>query len=182
MKAIIAYIVALLLATVANAGPFGYEMGQKIEGKPDGVTYDSGNSYRTMPNPPAPFEEVVAFYTNEAGVCGVIANMDVPFFIDDDSGTEHRQLADGLARRIEAKYGEPTEFVDELIDDSIFRKPNYWLKTISTGERDYYYAWQLPSEPDNILRIQVVVEYHNIRLLYHFANYKQCQDRLQEVL
>ena len=182
MKATIAIIVALLLAMVANAGPFGYEMGQKIEGEPDGVAYDSGNSYRTMPNPPAPFEEVVAFYTKEAGVCSVAANMDVPLFIDDDSGAEHRRMADGLAHQIKAKYGQPTEFVDELIDGSIFRSPHRWLETISTGERDYYYTWKLPSKPDNIFAIQVIVEYHNIRLLYHFANYKQCQDRLQEVL
>jgi len=181
MKRAIASI-ALLWAMAANAGPFGYEMGQKIEGEPDGVAYDSGNSYKELQNPPPPFDNVLAFYTDEAGVCTVAANMDVPFFIDDDSGAEHRQLTDGLARRIEAKYGEPTEFVDELIDGSVFSSPHHWLETIYTGERDYYYTWKLPSEPDNILRIHLIVEYHNIRLVYHFANYKQCQERLQEVL
>lgn len=181
MKATIASIM-LLWAMVANGGPFGYEMGQKIEGEPDGVAYDTGNSYRIMPNPPAPFEEVVAFYTKEAGVCTVIANMDVPFFIDDDSGAEHREMADGLADQIKAKYGEPTEFVDELIDNSLYRRPSFWLKTISTGERDYYYTWKLTSKPDNILEIQVIVEYHNIRLAYYFANNKQCDDRLQDIL
>lgn len=173
---------ALLSAMVANAGPFGYEMGQRIEGEPDGTAYDTGNSYRVMLNPPPPFEEVVAFYTEEAGVCSVLANMDVPLFLDDDSGAEHRDMANGLADQIKAKYGEPTEFVDELIDGSVSRLPHNWLHTIKTNERQCFYDWTLPSKPDNIHAIRVTVEYHNIRLTYHFANYKQCQDRLQEVL
>ena len=102
MKATIASIVALL-AMVANAGPFSYEIGQKIEGEPAGVTYDTGNSYRIMLNPPPPFEELAAFYTEEAGACAVLANKDVPFFIDDESGAEHRDMADGLARWITAR-------------------------------------------------------------------------------
>ena len=71
MKATIASI-ALLLAMVANAGPFGYEMGQKIEGEPDGVASDIGSNYKELQNPPPPFDRVLAFYTDRDRRYGAI--------------------------------------------------------------------------------------------------------------
>ena len=62
MKAIIASI-ALLLAMVANAGPFGYEMGQKIEGEPDEQTDDGEYVRRIYHDVPPPFRAHVFDYT-----------------------------------------------------------------------------------------------------------------------
>ena len=180
MKNTIASI-ALLLAMVANAGPFGYEMGQKIEGEPDGYATDSGVGFKYMVNPPAPFESVVAFHTEEAGVCGVRGNIDIVNFHNDSGGAKHRERADWLAVEIAAKYGEPTLFKDELDDDAFWSKPYFWLEGVKANERNYYYGWE-GDLPDDIWAIEVGVEYGSVFLLYHFANIGQCLTQLRDSL
>jgi len=181
MKATIASI-ALLLAMVANAGPFGYEMGQKIEGEPDGVASDIGSNYKELQNPPPPFDRVLAFYTEETGVCAVKGIIDIPNYELDESGIKHRRRADWLAGQVAAKYGDYHFMFDYLREDARWREPNLWLESVARGEREYNYFWMLPGEPDNIDSIGVNVNYGFVHLLYHFTNEKQCANQLQDSL
>ena len=110
MKAIIASIVALL-AMLANAGPFGYEMGQKIEGEPDDYTDTDGISFRHIEqNLPAPFTSLELGYTPNVGLCRIIA------YVDTD---DYEAQFSKLRGRITDKYGEPTSDVDGTLGWSI---------------------------------------------------------------
>ena len=175
MKTIIASIVALLLATAANAGPFGYKMGQKIEGEPDGVAADTGLSYKEM-EPPGPFNRLLVFYTDTTGTCAVKSIIDVPAHVDDDDGVKHREKADWLAGRVEAEYGKPSRFINEQWDDAVSSEPHHWLRSIRHGERKYYYDWYFADAPDGISVIEVELNDGYVHLLYEFSNYLHCRD------
>ena len=182
MKRTIIASIALLLAMVANAGPFGYEMGQKIDGEPDGFASDAGVTFKFMPDPPAPFRDVLAFYTEETGVCAVRGNIDIVNYRRDRLGVEHRERADWLAGEIEAKYGEPGLLIDELNDDAFWSEPHWWLKSIENNERKYGYEWLFFGLLDNIWRIKIGIEYGSVNLIYHFVNTDQCTDQLRDSL
>ena len=109
MKIIIATIVALLLATVANAGPFGYAMGQKIEGEPDGTAV-SGHSVSIRDNAPKPFGRLELFHTPKAGLCRVHA-------IGADVERSHYR---GLISLLTDEYGEPSF---DTADSTTWRNP-----------------------------------------------------------
>ena len=96
MKTTIATI-ALLLATAASAGPFGYEMGQKIEGEPDGI-YSSAISYKFIThNVPAPFTRLVLEYTPNAGLCHLLASVTTGFY--------HKAQFGRIGLALRDKYG-----------------------------------------------------------------------------
>ena len=172
MKNTIAIIVALLLATVANAGPFGYEMGQKIEGEPDGQT-DDGLSYITVESPPNPFDTLMVYYTEQTGLCQIRAFIDVDETAD-SYGYSHREKTDWLAEQIEAKYGKPTSTFDFLHAGSIWKEPKYWLMSLRKNERSYSYHWGESVYPDDIGGILVRSHFGFVMLGYHFTNLAQC--------
>lgn len=103
MKAIIATIVALL-AMVANAGPFGYEMGQKIEGEPDRIQQNGWHRRIITSNLPAPFTQLGLGYTPSVGICQVTAAVRT-----DDYKAQFYELKTLLTE----KYGEPEETIFE---------------------------------------------------------------------
>jgi len=81
-----------------DAGPLGYEMGQKIEGEPDGVHSD-GTYYKFITqNLPAPYKVLFLMYTPNAGLCGIVAYVDT-----DDYEAQFPKLRSALTD----KYGEP---------------------------------------------------------------------------
>ena len=98
MKAAIASIVALS-AMVANAGPFGYEMGQKIEGEPHLIKQNGWHSRVITSNLPAPFTMLILYYMPNAGLCQIAA-----YAASDDYGAH---VFSKLEVRLTDKYGEP---------------------------------------------------------------------------
>ena len=183
MKATIASIM-LLLATVANAGPFGYEMGQKIEGEPDGVT-SRGVSYKTAESAPNPFDSLIVYYTAQHGLCGVTGVIGIDAG-SDSYGNQHRDKADWLAKQVEAKYGKPTNKFDFLKAGSIWHESRYWLTAINKNERSYAYFWTEPPYSDEVTGIVVEVTFGWVLLIYDFANVSQCisdaENQLQNTL
>jgi len=97
MKRAIASIM-LLLAMVANAGPFGYEMGQQIEGEPDAITKEGEQTKWVSHNVPAPFTNLLLVYMPNAGLCKLSASV-----VADDYDVQF----DKLRVRLADKYGEP---------------------------------------------------------------------------
>ena len=184
MKRAIASIVALL-AMVANAGPFGYEMGQKIEGAPDEEQAADGRSYRFVEDVHNPFSTIAVYYTAQTGVCEIRAFIAID--ADSDSyGTQHRERADWLAEQIEAKYGKPTNTFDVLSPGSIWSESKYWLMGIRKNERYYTYFWTDPPYPNEIESISVQVMFGLVQLGYQFSNFSQCvsdaENQLQNTL
>ena len=91
-------IIASMRQRKRSAGPFGYEMGQKIEGEPDGIRRD-GTYYKLITqNVPAPFTTLHLTYTPNAGLCGIGA-----LVATDDYEAQFSKLREMLAD----KYGEP---------------------------------------------------------------------------
>ena len=109
MKETITTIVALLLATVANAGPFGYAMGQKIEGEPDGTAV-SGLSVSHRDNAPAPFDRLELIHAPKAGLCRVHAK----------GGDVERSHYRALISLLTDEYGEPSS---DTTNSITWRKP-----------------------------------------------------------
>ena len=82
-----------------SAVPFGYEIGQKIEGEPDLI--DDGLSHKTIIHgAPAPFKFLRLIYTPNAGLCGIMA-----FMATDDYEAQFPKLRGALMD----KYGEPVD-------------------------------------------------------------------------
>ena len=89
-----------------SAGPFGYEMGQEIEGEPDGIDSD-GLSYKFIThNVPMPFTELYLTYTPNAGLCNLMASVTT-----DDYDAQFRRIRVALTD----KYGEPTAIEEESL-------------------------------------------------------------------
>lgn len=171
---------ASLLATVAaDAGPFGYGMGQRIDGEPHGVT-DGGMAHRTMPNPPRPFDAVIVYYTPQTGVCRILASLYVDGAHGDGDGARHRERAHFLARRIKAKRGEPTDAAGFLAADDVGAEDRRWLEGIMRGERHFLLRWRpARAYQDGIQAIEMHVLYGIVELDYTFSNIDQCSAAAQ---
>ena len=150
MKAIIATIVALL-AMVANAGPFGYEMGQKInEGEPN----EDGKYYTTITHDvPAPFTSLGLIHMPNAGLCAIYAVVET-----DDYVFQFRVLR----RLLTDKYGEPT-FIEEEGQGIMWRGREPALASILEG--------------DNINHVVLSMREGSqfTGVAYHFTNYDDCE-------
>ena len=120
MKNTIASIVALV-TVVANAGPFGYEMGQKIEGEPGFVTKEGVQRKLVTQDVPAPFTSLILTYMPNTGLCRLTA------FVDSDG--YHIQF-DKLRVRLRDKYGEPD---DTNPDSTLWYNVDDDIDTISLG-------------------------------------------------
>ena len=90
----------------SGAELFGYEMGEKIEGAPDGM--HEWGFYTDMWNPPKPFFEAWADYSSAVGVYAVSGVLWV----------DTKEQVDILAQQLEAQYGKPSMMsVNDLADD-----------------------------------------------------------------
>ena len=151
MKRIIASI-ALLLAMVANAGPFGYEMGQKIEGEPDDESTD-GVLVKDVKNPPDPFTTVRLAYTEKVGLCRIHA-----FVGESILSQEYGDALEVFLRlfyQLQRKYGEPEVH-------GIPMPRNVDKKTV----------WR--SNADSIKEIRLMMIMEQVTLTYVFSNEEQC--------
>ena len=164
----------------ANIRPyrFGYEMGQEIEGEPDGANLH-GVLYIEAQNPPLPFDRVLVKYTEETGVCAVEGVIDIADFQVDQRGIEHRELTDWLAGRVSERVGPPDVHINELLPAAINDTRHLWLRAVGANERLYGYLWD-SSLYDNVIAIEVNADYGHVQLEYHFENSEQCEDIARE--
>ncbi len=170
---------ALALAFCASSAfaVLGYEMGQKLEGEPDGTHLFYGLDYQSKVDAYG-FDGVAAYYTDATGVCTVIAFSSVEEGLG--NGNEHRLVADSLKERLTAKYGEATRKDDFLMPGSVWDEPRDWVTAIRAGERHYGYIWKVVGK--DVASIRVAVEADAVTLQYLFSNFGQCQKEADKEL
>ena len=132
-----------------SVGLFGYRMGQKIEGEPDGESADSLSYKFIIRNVPAPFTALRLDYTLNAGICAIIA------FVD--TGGYDAQFSKLLAMLAD-KYGEPAYMDEEGL---------YW-RNVNVDDID---TIQLPTEPAHTPETPIVI--------YFFTNYRDSQAKAE---
>ena len=169
-------LAAAMTPALVLAGPFGYEMGQAISGEPDGLS-DKGLLYQNSPKEFAGWEEVLAYYTHETGVCEVRAYRKVSN--GDAFGYGYRKAADSLVETLTKKYRAFEKF-DFLIVGSIWDEPNEWLAGIRKDERKYIYVSEDLDLEGDLKEIQVKVVSFGLQLSYAFDNYDACIEAASE--
>lgn len=174
------YGVFLLVATFpAYSGPFGLEMGQKIDDlkKIMDLKQNENNSgwyhTSTVPLPYADFEEYVLSILPEEGLCNV-AGMSGPIKTD-DNGAQFIRKFSKLESLLIAKYGKP------FVRLSVQPVKNWVEKMYSSGDKPLSLwsskDWSIPDsnlrsvklQTDTISKDEVV-----INLVYFFDSTDKC--------
>lgn len=174
---------ALLIACSACspaviAGPFGLDMGAKVE-KMQGVT-PSKQAYafdtKRVPQPHPTFRDFMLVSTPETGLCKIVA------FGGPTStsayGTEARTEFEKVEKALQQKYGEPERF-QFLRSDSIWKEDREWMMGLLKKEREHSSFWKSPTNSDHINTIGLEMIAVNsdaalVKLSYEFNNFKQC--------
>ena len=139
----IAIIVFIGIVTaLANAGPFGIEMGmtlQQIESLSGAAAKEFGIGYEIQPPKVHPsFDVYVALISPTLGVYKIVAfgkSKTVSSF-----GTELKSDFDKIRKQIEVVYG-PSKVFDFLKYGSIWKEPNDWMMGLKQKERTLVAFW-----------------------------------------
>ena len=140
----------LLFAGAAIAGPFGFDLKSSVEPSRAYRLCSKGDgswNYEciTAPKPHPEMDFYLVRFVKDVGVCGVRGvSMDIP---DDGSGSNLRGHADYIANQLKHKYGQWSDKVDWLDNDSVFDELPYWMFSLSRGERYYGYRWSSTDLP-----------------------------------
>ena len=172
---------AILDGVASGAELFGYEMGQDIEGTPDGVD-EEGRYYTNMQNPPRPFDKVMAHYTSVAGICAVSGLLAVDGA--DELGGRQKEQVDILARQLEAQYGNPaTTSVNVPYDPDLAASDDYG--EVEEPPSFVLYEWRAdqhhdlhpnPHYTDGVSVVTLEAKGGLVKLKYTFANADACDD------
>ncbi|MEH6685542.1 MAG: hypothetical protein V7664_13695 [Qipengyuania sp.] len=129
----------------AGDGPFGFGMGMPIS-EVDGATRMENPTQYRVSSPPKShpdIEFVILEAYPETGICAIRGiGYDIAA---DGSGSTVRSKVDQLASALESKYGSQ-EKIDICTSGDIACASEYWMMTMSQGERAYAYIWDKPSE------------------------------------
>lgn len=144
-------------ASNAKDGPFGFEMGQAV----DGLALEKGphpNHYTTgsPPRPHSEFETVAVIAFPETGICqirGIGRNKD-----NDGNGSNVRASVDALASAMATKYGKGS-LVDACSGGSVQCENQFWMMTLNGGERFYGYGWETPNKQMKSAHIGTIYAY-----------------------
>ena len=173
------------VASVAEL--FGYEMGEKIEGAPDGVV-EWGRYYTGMRNPPGPFYPVGAYYTPVVGIYAVSASIFLSHA--DESGVKQKEQVDLLSLQLEAKYGKPSmTSVNVPYDPDLALSDDAgWYCEVEDPHSFVLYEWRAdehhglhpnPHYADGVSVITLEARGCHVNLKYTFAN---ADDRMRGIL
>ena len=165
--------IALTPSTLAHAGPLGINMGDRIV--QEGQTKE-GFIYEELPEAGG-FSHVVKYGTNMDGVC-LLRLFEV--VSADDYGTQIRNEYDRVKRILIGKYGQPTEIVEYLRYDALWDEPREWSMSIAQGDRVHGVWWDLKSNEENLLTIELGIygdhtSSLHVDLQYWFTNKPSCE-------
>lgn len=131
-----------IVTALANAGPFGIEMGmtlQQIESLSGAAAKEFGIGYEIQPPKVHPsFDVYVALISPTLGVYKIVAfgkSKTVSSF-----GTELKSDFDKIRKQIEVVYG-PSKVFDFLKYGSIWKEPNDWMMGLKQKERTLVAFW-----------------------------------------
>lgn len=129
----------------AREGPFGFDMGQKIEEVVGAEKLDRPGLYvvKTLPKPHADFEQVVLEAYPKTGICLIRGiGKDIG---SDGAGLSIRSKVDGLKDALETKYGSSKK-MDRCGGSQVGCLPQFWVSSLLENERIYAHIWEEQSE------------------------------------
>ena len=173
MKQTMAAIFGCLLATppTANAGPFGYDMGDSLPKPPSGDPLPIVELVGE--EAPTGFDALLIVGTPRTGICKLVAIKAVK---SNRYGDEYRREADRLVRLLTGKYGTPSDSFDFLRRGSIWEGREHWRSSIREGDRHYSFFWEFTKQrEDKLTTIVVSTTYGGVELGYEFENFRTCK-------
>lgn len=186
MRAAAALLITVL-STQAEAGPFGLEMGQSMDGL-DVTPLDSSPHNFVAYKVPKPHSAFVAYgllAPPSTGLCRIIA---VGKDIETSSfGLELQARFDKIASQIDRVYG-PHEKKDFLFSGSVWDDRDDWMMALKRKERVLQASWDEESGAklkDGIVEILLTavadrMDTGSLRLQYRFTNTEACETWLDE--
>ena len=156
----IAFLFVVLITvspSFAQDGPFGISMGDLPE-QHGCVLYENENLYecRKIAKSHPDIEDYMVFSSEETGIVmirtsGYIQENDV-------YGSAIMELIDKIANQLTGKYGEWTNHIDYIADNSIWTRPNEWAGGVADQDRVYGYNWTLSGKESNMVDIYIVAK------------------------
>jgi len=171
----------------ARSGPFGFNMGQSIEGL--SLEKLEKASFYIASSPPKShpdIETVVIEAYPETGICQIRGvGRDIS---NDGDGLQVRQQVKDLAGALETKYGS-RRLVNRCSGGDIQCRNDFWMMTLNDGERFYGYHWdkaKLADKPGTMGEITVAAAASNINdsypiVEYHSAKVRECEKARKSV-
>jgi hypothetical protein len=181
-------ISAIILASNAVAGPFGFEMGmtlKQIEGTPEKGP-DGLYILNNAPKPYSAFKSYVLQVAPKAGLCMIKAiGKDIS---TNSYGFELKSEFNKMVERLEAIYGNYI-IIDLLFPGSIWNEPNEWMMSLIQKERFLGAIWHEDKGSkmsDDLIEIGLSVDVDNSKkgflvLEYAFLNYELCEAEEAEI-
>jgi hypothetical protein len=173
--------------SVADAGPFGLEMGmtiQQIGGNPQQV---APGKYKTtvVPKPHSSFESYVLEVGPHSGLCwikGIGKNVSTSQF-----GVELHGAFDELKGKLDQVYGT-SKVADYLLPGSMWTEPQYWMMGLLKKDRSLVAFWNASSGaklPEGLKVVALMTSPINtntgfVSVEYAFTNEKACDAELSK--
>lgn len=177
------------LAGLAQAGPFGTEMGQKpeqftglekIEFKGPRAEIHSLYRAHTLPKMNPIFDRYILLF-GRTGLARVLAYSKP--YMNDSFGNQLQENFNTLKRQLTKKYGKPEEF-DFLKDGSLWNKSRDFVMGIHKNERVLAASWE-NNLPDNLDAIMLKAEADSptnssLVLIYEYKNFKDMVEEIEK--
>ncbi len=139
----LAIIFAVFSALNAHAdSAFGIEYGGKL---PSGAVETDSAAMFDVSNPPSPhslFEGYQVGYTEETGVCYIMAYSET--FRNDKYGTKAKSAYDKLVATLDRKYGPTGDSWEMLREDALWNEADEFAMSLLKGDREHA-RWFTPS-------------------------------------
>lgn len=147
-----------------DSEPFGIRMGIPIGQLGVGVNELGKGAFglQAVPKPHSFFDHYIVNTSTATLVTAVMAFKIVSPV--NRYGSELRSHFQTMVSRLERIYGEPSELIDHLNEDSKWSAPGYWLLGLIEGERTLSAEWDERADiPPNLRRIWLYASSDNNR-------------------
>lgn len=174
-------LVYVFFALSAVAGPFGLEMGSKIETL-DVEKNESKFTFSSVPKPHPIFKTYSGWQVTSTGLCRVIGISDP--FENDSYGQNVREAFDKVKAALSEKYGIARN-IESLRSDSIWNEPRDWVMSLKQSERTHAADWEnakSSSEKYSIIQLWVVGTSMDSSLLvleYRSSDFDECVKEIE---
>ena len=173
---------ALLASGIAQAGPFGLDMGtpltvlrKQLPLKPEGRVYAYWSP--TVPKPHESFDTFMFLVTPGQGLCLIrAAGKDVRTSV---YGTELKTQFETVSSALKSRYGKPSSDFNFLKAGSIWNEPRDWMTALHNKERTLAQFWTGEGLPDDLAAVSLEAVADDTRtgwvvLEYQFKNAIEC--------
>lgn len=179
-KILIAVITILFFVGNSWAGPFGTNMGDKIENY-EKLVKVAPDIYMTgvPPQKHNDFFEYRLIIPEKYGLVEIIAISNP--ITNDEYGDKTRLLFDKILLQLRKKYGKEKNLYDFLKNGSIWKEDKYWSEAIKRKERVYSAFWKIKNNEDKISGILLnVVSFRNKNVVMLSYEYENAEKYFQE--